>query len=110
MLVVAGCAQSAEKQYVRKAVRLMDKKGLFAEGANTVVDRLVFKKKDARPDDDASFCTVKGDLLSAPESYMDVKGPLTADYQNYLETKWVSDLRDRNEVHVFNNVLDMIHE
>ncbi len=85
-------------------------KGLFAEGANTVVDRLVFKKKDARPDDDASFCTVKGDLLSAPESYMDVKGPLTADYQNYLETKWVSDLRDRNEVHVFNNVLDMIHE
>ena len=32
MLVVAGCAQSAEKQYVRKAVRLMDKKGLFAEG------------------------------------------------------------------------------
>ena len=85
-------------------------KGLFAEGANTVVDRLVFKKQDVRPDDDASFSTVKGNLLSAPESYMDVKGPLTADYQNYLETKWVSELRDRNEVHVFNNVLDMIHE
>ena len=32
MLVVAGCAQSAEKQYVRKAVRMMDKDGLFAEG------------------------------------------------------------------------------
>ena len=32
MLIVAGCAQSAEKQYVRKAVRMMDKDGLFAEG------------------------------------------------------------------------------
>ena len=32
MLVVAGCAQSVEKQYVRKAVRIMDKDGLFAEG------------------------------------------------------------------------------
>ena len=33
MLVVAGCAQSAEKQYVRKAVRIMDKDGLFADGS-----------------------------------------------------------------------------
>ena len=32
MLMVAGCAQSAEKQYVRKAVRIMDKDGLFADG------------------------------------------------------------------------------
>ena len=32
MLVVAGCTQSAEKQYVRKAVRMMDRDGLFAEG------------------------------------------------------------------------------
>ena len=32
MLIVAGCTQSAEKQYVRKAVRMMDKDGLFAEG------------------------------------------------------------------------------
>ena len=32
VIVVAGC-QSAEQQYVRKAVKLMDKRGLFAEGA-----------------------------------------------------------------------------
>ena len=32
MMVLAGCAQPGEKGYVRKAVRLMDKKGLFAEG------------------------------------------------------------------------------
>ena len=32
VLVVAGCVQSAEKQYVQKAVKLMEKKGLFAEG------------------------------------------------------------------------------
>jgi len=32
MLVVAGCTQSAEQKYVRKALRIMDKDGLFAEG------------------------------------------------------------------------------
>ena len=32
MLVVAGCTQSAEKEYVRKAVKLMDRHALFAEG------------------------------------------------------------------------------
>ena len=32
MLVAAGCTQSAEKGYVRKAVKLMDKHALFADG------------------------------------------------------------------------------
>ena len=32
VIVVTGC-QSAEQQYVKKAVKLMDKRGLFAEGA-----------------------------------------------------------------------------
>ena len=31
MLVVAGCVQPAEKGYVRKAVRVMDREGLFAD-------------------------------------------------------------------------------
>ena len=32
MLFAAGCTQSAERDYVRKAVRLMDRHALFAEG------------------------------------------------------------------------------
>ena len=32
MLVAVGCTQSAEKNYVRKAIKLMDKHALFAEG------------------------------------------------------------------------------
>ena len=32
-LTLAGC-QSPEQQYVKKAVKLMDKKGLFAEGSS----------------------------------------------------------------------------
>lgn len=32
MLVVVGCTQSAEKDYVRRAVKLMDRHALFAEG------------------------------------------------------------------------------
>lgn len=85
-------------------------KGLFSEGANDVVDRDVFKKQVELKGEGFPFVTVKGKTLSEPESYLDVKGPLTADYQNYLESKWVDDLRTRHEVKIFNNVLKMIHE
>ena len=40
MLIVAGCAQSAEKQYVRKAVRIMDRDGLFADGGDWEIARM----------------------------------------------------------------------
>lgn len=92
----------------KKLVKM--ERGLFQEGANDVVDRTVFKKQGKKPQGEFSFTTVKGKLLTAPESYVDVKGPITADYQNYLEKKWVEDLRERHEIHVFNNVLNMIHE
>ncbi len=85
-------------------------KGLFPEGSNDVVDREVFKKKVELNAPSFPFVTVKGKTISEPETYTDVKGPLTADYQNYLEKKWVADLRSRHEVHVFDNVLKMIHE
>ncbi len=85
-------------------------KGLFPEGANDVVDREVFKKKVELNVGSFPFVTVKGKTLSEPESYVDVKGPVTADYQNYLESKWVEDLRTRHQVQIFNNVLKMIHE
>lgn len=85
-------------------------KGLFQEGANDVVDRDIFKKQVELRGEGFPFVTVKGKTISEPESYLDVKGPLTADYQNYLEAKWVDELRTRHEVKVFNNVLKMIHE
>ena len=84
-------------------------RGIFAEGSNSVVDRIVFKKQSI-PADPNSFVTVKGKLISGPETYMDVKGPVTADYQNYLESNWVETLRERHEVHIFDNVLQMIRE
>ena len=85
-------------------------RGIYAEGSNSVVDRLVFKKASKPADDLHPYVTVKGKLISAPETYMDVKGPVTADYQNYLEKEWVETLRERNKVHIFNNVLKMISE
>lgn len=33
MLLAAGCTMSAERYYVRKAVKLMDRHALFAQGS-----------------------------------------------------------------------------
>ncbi len=82
-------------------------KGIFSEGANRDVDALVFKKQQVVTD---AFVTTTGKLLDAPESYADVKGPLTADYQNYLEAQWVEYLRGRFPVVKYQAVINSIEE
>lgn len=87
-------------------------KGLYAKGANADVDALVFDKTEsvANNNSDFPFVTTSGKVISAPESYTDVKGPLTADYQNYLEEQWVDELHGRYPVIKYPAVINSIEE
>lgn len=44
-------------------------------------------------------------LKRKPESYEDVRGLVTADYQDQLEKQWVADLRKKYPVEVYYDVL-----
>ncbi len=81
--------------------------GLVAKGSNAAVDYKVFNegeyKNDAYP-----FVAVRGAVLSAPQSYEDVKGLVTADYQNFLEEEWVKSLRAKYTVKIYQDVLNTI--
>ncbi|HEY5570996.1 MAG TPA: peptidylprolyl isomerase, partial [Bacteroidales bacterium] len=44
-------------------------------------------------------------LKYTPESYTDVRGDITSDFQNYLEEEWVKSLKQRFKVEINEEVL-----
>ena len=85
-------------------------KGLFVKGDNKYVDELKFKSGKADPVKDYPVTIVIGKLLkNGPESYKDVRGPVTADYQNYLEADWIKELRDKYKVEINQQILKTVN-
>ena len=50
-----------------------------------------------------------GGVIDAPETYKDVKGQVTADYQKYVEDKWVKSLRKKYKVKIDKDVLKTVN-
>lgn len=86
---------------------VMVKEGLFPKGKNHAVDVMMFKEGEYK-NEKYPYVSMRGSLISAPESYEDVKGLVTADYQDYLEKEWVKSLREKYKVTVNKEVLKTI--
>lgn len=84
--------------------------GIFAIGDNAWVDKLVFGQGEGGKMR-RGFVAVDtvGEIIEAPETYKDVKGAVTADYQKYLEEKWVKSLRKKYKVKIDNDVLKTVN-
>ncbi|HOU67452.1 MAG TPA: peptidylprolyl isomerase [Paludibacteraceae bacterium] len=104
--VPADSFDAKVKQQFDKKVRIEN--GTYPKGVNKAVDKEIFKDKTAEVKDKYAFCI--GKLINAPESYKDVKGPVTADYQNYLEDEWVARLRKKYNVVIKQDVLKTVKE
>lgn len=82
-------------------------KGLYSQGVKDALDDKVFhiiKYSDKT----YPYVAVRGKILKAPQIYQDVKGPVTADYQNYLEGEWVKTLRSKYTYKVYGDVIKKI--
>lgn len=92
-----------------KVVRI--EHGIFKQGDNGSVDRYAFKDKKATPKQMKGYDVsgVAGRLLDAPETYADVKGQVTTDYQQELERQWVEALRARYPVEIDEQVLGTVN-
>lgn len=92
-------------------IRIRVEKGIFKKGDNTLVDRDVFKQKvKTTPMKDYPFDATYGKILKkGPEEYTDVKGLVTADYQDMLEKEWVKELRKKYIVTVDKEVLKTVN-
>ena len=92
-------------------IRIRVEKGVFKAGDNSFIDKLVFKK-------DVTVKEIKGYPIDAtygkllkkgPETYEDVRGLVTADYQEELERQWVADLRKKYTWTVDEEVLKTVN-
>ena len=96
-------------------IRIRVEKGLFKAGDNRVVDSLVFKitpDSKATPAKMADYpidAVYGKKLKKGPEDYTDVRGQVTADYQDMLEKAWVSELRRRYSYSVNQEVLKTVN-
>ncbi|MBR0256039.1 MAG: hypothetical protein IJQ69_08980 [Bacteroidales bacterium] len=95
MLAVAGCAQPAEKQYVRKAVRIMDKDGLFAEGKTWEEARFVALKAEPATMEDAQDVVRKAlKVAGGKHSFLWTKDQMEERAAEDMETAPSVELRD----------------
>jgi peptidyl-prolyl cis-trans isomerase SurA len=85
-------------------------KGLFVQGENKEVDFQIFKTKEkSEPSKEYPFTIVIGKILKTePEDYTDVRGLVTADYQEFLEQEWIKTLKSKYNVKIEGDILKTI--
>ena len=93
-------------------IRIRVEKGIFRPGDNALVDSAVFKKDTTVTKlKDYPIDAVYGKVLKkGPEDYTDVRGLVTADYQDQLEKEWVASLRRKYRFSVNNEVLKTVNK
>lgn len=79
-----------------RVMRSPSETGIFKQGQNVYIDKIVFGKGDGyEPMDGYPYVNVVGRILKEPESFDDVAGEITDVYQKYLEDEWVRQLRSK---------------
>ncbi|GAB6983154.1 peptidylprolyl isomerase [Prevotella dentasini] len=92
-------------------IRIRVEKGIFKPGDNALVDKQIFgKDTTVTPVKDYPIDAVYGEKLKAPKEMEDVRGLVTADYQESLEKAWVADLRKKYKVVVNRDVLATVNK
>lgn len=83
--------------------------GVFAEGDNEFIDKMVFKKGDTPQTKSYPFTAVLGEKQKGPVYYREVLDELIADYQNHLDLQWAERLRVSSEVEINQEVLKTVN-
>lgn len=100
------------RQLNDSVINIRIEKGLYVQGDNKLVDKHVFKTDAAtEPDTNYPYVFVTGSMLNyTPEEYTDVRGLVTADYQEYLEKAWIESLRKKFAVKINDKILKTIKQ
>ena len=105
-------ADKLRKQFNNDSIiRIRVEKGIFKQGDNALIDKMVFKKDTTiTPLKDYPIDAVFGKKLSAPKTYDDVRGLVVADYQDALEKEWIAKLRKKYNVVINKEVLSTVNK
>ncbi len=83
---------------------------LVTKGANPMVDNLMFGGPEVKPSVARYnvYFLYDGRMLNRPETYEDVRGLVTNDYQDLLEKQWTDELKAKYPVKINEKVLKKI--
>ncbi len=83
---------------------------LVAKGDNMLVDALAFGSEPVQNPDSKypAYFMSNMRVITAPEEAADVRGQVTADYQNELERRWVEELRAKYPIEVYQKELSKV--
>lgn len=104
-------AERLRKEFNDSTIRIKVVKGIFREGDNALIDKVVFAKDTTMADvKDFPISATYGEKLKAPKTYNDVRELVVADYQEQLEKAWIEALRKRYTVVVNKDVLSTVNK
>lgn len=87
---------------------------VFEEGENDVLNKVKWKKKGYRKveNHDGRYVLVKFNKVMKPEpkKLSEIRGLVIADYQDYLEEKWVKALKQKYKVKVNQEAVDTLYK
>lgn len=83
----------------------------FSKGDNNKIDAIAWEKAISKPvvaGDTTTFIVVYQKIAPEPKQLNEIKGLVTADYQNYLEKEWIKALRVKYPVTVNREVFNLL--
>lgn len=91
-------------------LRIRAEKGIFKKGDNALVDHEVFKVHTLpKQIEGYPYSAVYGKKLKSPKVMDDVRPLVVTDYQEYLESQWVNDLRQKYTVTVNEDIVKTVN-
>ncbi len=100
----------------KNTLKLLEAK-TYSEGENKYADKVFELEKNGKIIENQKFVLLKNENVIialnkiekiGEKSFDQIKGIIIADYQNYLDTKWIKELRKKYKVEVNKDVLDGI--
>ena len=89
--------------------KIQVEQGIFADGDNKYIDKLVFKKGDFEPLMSYPFTVVVGKKQKGPDEYREGKEQVRKDYRSYLNAFWMGELQDFGKVEINHEVLKTVN-
>ncbi len=112
-LAATGASGKKIREALNDSTRqtVMVQEGKFEKDANEKIKTVKWSKglSDVHTHKDRKFFVYIHEFVDPePKTLKEARGSITADYQNYLEEKWLQELRNRYEFKVHNRVFDKI--
>ena len=115
--IIKNSHPDSVQSYIKQRININDTityvkctRDMWAEGQYDAIDKYGFKVKNVEftPNEALPRVAAIGKILKAPEEYLDERGKVTSDYQDFLEKEWIKQLREKYPVVVDQEVFESL--